>query len=355
MIAMRDFSSRDLERMTDLVRENYGEVEIAKKAFAKWQYLDNPAGPALVKLAIDQRTRILAGQYVTIPTRFYVAGTSMTASLSVNTLTRKEYRGRGIFTKLAKELFREISQKEISFTFGLPNPNSYHGFVTKLGFVDVGPVPLLLFPLDIYSLVKTKYGTLFALLTSPLWWLWKLPKAGEQNQQIVELTTQNVNLIDGFWEKIKNKYPVMQARDAKFMRWRYLEAPTRKYKAFMLRQDGEILGYVVGRIMDVDGVKSGMIADFLIANNVNEEVGKDLIGKLLWYFNDQGAQLVGSLALGHTQEFRILKRFGLFRCPQFLEPQPFRVVVKVLRKNGISLKATHLCNWFLTMGDYDVV
>src|SRR6056297_3232492 len=89
-----------LDELVALARVEYGDSEIANYDYLRWQYLDNPAGKAVVVVARADSGE-LAGQYVVIPMAFRLEGKAVKGSLSLNTLTHPAYRGQGLFTKMA--------------------------------------------------------------------------------------------------------------------------------------------------------------------------------------------------------------------------------------------------------------
>jgi hypothetical protein len=79
-----------------------------------------------------------------------------------------------------------------------------------------------------------------------------------------------------------------------------------------------------------------------------------LIDKAYSYFEDQDLDMLASLALRHTDEFRLLRSRGFWVSPKFLEPRPFRLLVRCYDEERSPSRLSYdLKNWFLTMGDYD--
>jgi len=345
----------NLAETTDMTREFYGDSWISDPEFLQWQYVDNPGGPAVIQLARDVTTDQLAGQYVVIPMRFKVNEETVLGSLSLNTLTRAIYSGQGIFTGLAKAVYRDSSEQGSKFCYGFPNPNSYPGFTKKLGFTDLGNVPLLLRPLNTKALVQKKFGSLLAAFALPFTLYYQVKERSDERYEVYSLTDSNISEMDAFWTKICAKYPIMGVRDAAYLRWRYFDIPLRDYQVYGVRQkdSSTLLGYIVGRCTEVNGMSSGMIVDFLVDPR-HPAAGNKLVRRLLRFFVANNMDLAGSLMLSHTEESRILKAEGFFTCPKALEPQPFPVVYRSfsppLEDPYLDLK-----RWFLTMGDYDVI
>ena len=150
------------------------------------------------------------------------------------------------------------------------------------------------------------------------------------------------------------KYPIMNIRDSAYVKFRYLEMPRREYHPVSAMKNGMPVAWAVGRIMEVAGMQCGMIADFLFQSG-EEAAAKILLDKLLVKLQENGASVAGSLMLSHTEEAKILKSKGFFKCPRKLEPQPFPLLVRILDATRADKKILQLSNWFFTMGDYDVI
>lgn len=352
----------NLAETIDLTQDYYGESWISDPGFLKWQYEDNPAGPAVIQLARDVETSQLAGQNVVIPMRFKANDKLIKGTLCLNILTRKAYYGQGIFTGLAKPVYQDCAEQGLEFCYAFPNPNSYPGFLRKLGFADLGSVPLLLRPLNPKALVQKKVGSLLAHLALPFQLLFRVKDRSDDRYEVYPLTALNLSELNVFWTKIQHKYPIMGIRDADYLRWRYFDIPLRDYQLYGVRQknNSTLLGYIVGRCTEVEAMGSGMIVDFLVDPN-HLAAGNNLIHRILRFFVDNNMDLAGSLMLPHTDESRLLKANGFFPCPKALEPQPFPVIYRRFSPPAVGEEPDdsdpflQLSHWFLTMGDYDVI
>lgn len=358
----------NLPESIEMAREYYGESWISDAGYLKWQYEANPAGPAMIQLARDVDTNQLAGQYVVIPMRFKAFDKTVNGILSLNTLTRQIYTGQGIFTGLAKAVYQDSADQGSTFCYGFPNPNSYPGFTKKLGFTDLGCVPLLLRPLNTKALVTRRLGSLLGYLALPFQLIYQVKDRSDDRYEVYPLTAFNLSEMNAFWAKVQDKYPIIGIRDADYIRWRYFENPYRDYQLFGVRRRNstEMLGYIVGRCTEVAAMPTGMVVDFLVDPSV-PDTGDLLIKSLLRFFVQNNMDLAGSLMLQHTEESRLLKANGFFTCPKALEPQPFPVIYRRLSPQGEEHHGDEnhnegtpdpllpLNHWYLTMGDYDAI
>lgn len=351
----KEYEDNNLDDLLELERDNYGDICIADEKYLKWQYYLNPSGKAVIKLANDSEKNILAGEYIVIPMKLKVEDKVVIGTLSLNTLTRKEYRGQGIFTGLANGVYKECSNKGLAFTYGFPNQNSYPGFIKKLEFKELGQVPLVIKPLNYKVIVEKKINKYLSKLV-PSFNSYKRYNDKNKNKDfnVYAIDEDNVKDIDVLWDKIKDSFKVIGVRDSQYIKWRYINIPLRKYKILALKKDNEILGYIVGNFRDVDGINSGMIVDFIFDHN-HPKAGNILVNALMKYFKSENVHMVGSLLMSNSAEYKVLKNNGFYRCPKFLEPQPFPFIYRAHTSDGEDSCMYNFDNWFLTMGDYDVI
>ena len=342
-----------LEALAKMAFDFYGDIDIARADFLEWEYFRNPAGQTVIALACSDADNELAGQNIFCPIAFSAFGRKAMGSHSVNTLTASSFRGQGISSKLVAHCLAEGKKRKYAFTYGSPNHNSYALFVKKMNFADLGMVPLLIMPMKIRQLVKKRIHPLLAAMTPPL----KLYETGRKllpGYQLYEITKDELHHFDDLSARLCERIPVMCVRDATFMRWRYFDVPFREYKIWGVQKEESILGYIVLRIAEVEGVRNGMIMDFAMAVP-DMDAARILISNSLAYFERNDVELAGALMLGHTFEYAALKAARFFKCPQAVQPQPFPWLYYSYGDEFAEAKYKDLSNWFVTMGDYDML
>lgn len=349
------YTADKLQEMLEMTEEYYGaDNDISKKEFIEHQYFANTAGNACIKLAYDSEKNMLAGQYVVIPVNIKVNRNIYPAILSLNTLTRTQYRGQKIFVTLADEVYDECRKNGFKFCYGAPNPNSHPGFIKRLGFQDIGVMPLYLKLIHPSVLTQEKLHSSFLGTLAKPFNLIFYPSKVSSSVNIVKICGENAELFDKLWHVIKNKYSIIGVRDSKYVTWRYINMPFREYEIAMALENGKPKGYIIGRISNVAEMKCGMIVDFLVEKN-RKDIAAALLSHMEHIFYDKKAGLVGCLMQKHFEEAQCLKKAGYFICPKKLEPQPFPVIYKALNAMGDSEATPDFSQWFFTMGDYDAI
>ena len=350
------YTDTDAAASLDLVRRTWGDIEAADASYQRWQYVANPAGSAVAAVAQETASGRIIGQIVKIRSRVSLEGQELPAGLCLNVATDPQWRGRGIFTRLLDAVIEACADEGMLFTFGFPNPQS-HPMFTKRVYTDIGAPSLLVRPASIERLVRKRFGSrILSKLAAPLGLLWRTPRpmsGTDPNVEIVRVERFD-DSFDAFWQRVKGRHPVMVVRDAVYLNWRFADAPTRQYVTFAARSKDGIEGFIVLRVGPVSVFTAGLIVDFIVApGEAGLATGRRLIDRAYAYFRDFKLDLLGSLSLSHTVEFKLLREKGLWVCPKRLEPQPFPMIVRTYDEK--TRIAYDLKNWFVTMGDYDAV
>lgn len=352
-------SAHDVHAIADLARTHYGaEDDTAHAEYLFHEYYENPLGDARVQIAWNEKEQEAGGQFALVPKQVKVGEYIVKDMMSVNTITGEKYRGQGVFTKLARDVLDEIQeQHSAAISHGMPNQNSYPGFTKKLGYTDIGVLPLYIRPLVPSHLVRDflHWKHMYRAI-KPMDWAFMyrrepVPVSGVSFQK---LTADHLELAEDFWKEIRNKYPVMIQRDPQYLRYRFLDIPRRKYECWYAVKNHKPVAFVIGRVMEVAGMQCAMIADFLYLDGA-EAAARQLVQHILFILQQQGGDLAGCLMQPFTSEAKILKKMGFFVCPKFMEPQPFLFILRVFGDEPELQMVKDFHNWFFTMGDYDVV
>jgi len=355
------YSPEDAEDSMRLVREAYGDIDAAAPAHCEWRFQRSPAGAAIGTLAREPETGRLIGQAMIILVKVRLSGRVFMASLSLDPVTDPAYQGRGMVAGLLRDVCRLSTEESVAFTYGLPNQESYRTFVNAAGFRNVGSVPLLIRPLNPERLaMKTTGSRALAKTASVARRVWRAPAPVRWQKAVPGLEIEEVGSFGGsfaiFWERVQHRFPVMVIRDPTYLNWRFVDVPAREYATFAARSEGDIRGFIVLRAASLGRFSAGLIVDLMVEPSAEgRAAGRLLIDRACSYFEDRDLDIIASLALRHTDEFRLLRSRGFWQSPKFLEPRPFRLVVRCHdEERSPSRLAYDLRNWFVTMGDCDV-
>src|SRR5687767_9910781 len=121
-ILIRSSTENDLAQIASLINTTYLGREISDLLYLQWEYEKNPDGKAIITIA-EYNSQVVS-QYAIIPRTFSFQGEKLKGSVSVNTITHPQHRGKNLFSQLAAETFKRCAEQEIFFTIGFPNPVS---------------------------------------------------------------------------------------------------------------------------------------------------------------------------------------------------------------------------------------
>ncbi len=213
----------------------------------EWRFLANPAGPLLVDFAIDAEgpDETVAAIYATMPVRAKLEREPCLAVQSLDTLTDSDYRGRGLFRKLADAAYEQLRARGVAFVYGFPNENSAHAFFERLGWSSLDPMPYLFRPLRLgYLLEKTRLPRRVwapvARLPIPIP-VWRRRLAADLEIRTVEQFDES---FDRLWEDFASQIDVAVCRDREYLTWRLSERPGETYRTLGLYRESRLEGFV---------------------------------------------------------------------------------------------------------------
>lgn len=125
-----------LSSYVQLFRACFPKAYHLDESYLQWLYAENPEG-YVVGYDAWYGDR-LAAHYVCIPTQMKLLGVIRTGLLSLNTATHPDFQGKGLFTRLAEQVYSSAAREGYEFIYGVANANSTPGFVRKLGFSQLG-------------------------------------------------------------------------------------------------------------------------------------------------------------------------------------------------------------------------
>ncbi|MGA4545379.1 GNAT family N-acetyltransferase [Uniformispora flossi] len=119
--------------------------------FFDWKHRDNPFGSSPGLVAVDGDGR-LAAVRLFLRWEFAHQGATVRAVRAVDTATRPDVQGRGLFTKLTLGLLERLGE-DTDLVFNTPNANSLPGYL-RMGWQEVGKVPIALHPIRPLAFAK---------------------------------------------------------------------------------------------------------------------------------------------------------------------------------------------------------
>jgi GNAT superfamily N-acetyltransferase len=319
------------------------------KQWWRWQYLDNPRGPAIIYLA-EANKRIL-GHLALLPTLMKIGDKIIQCSQAVDGMVHPDYRRQGMYVKIADKTFEFANKDGIAMVFGTPNNQSYPIHVGRLQWIYICNPRLMLKIIDWGDLLKRRLripGFIGKQLEKFLELIWNNKSRCENSEVKIEQITSFDERIDRFWLRASEIKNVMVIRDNKYLNWRYVNKPGNNYKTFIALKGNEIIGYIVITIQREKTIR-GNIIDFLALPGEDTALFM-LIERAITYLKNKGAVSVTCLMFRETPYYRVLKKMGFIGrkskcrlCARILDPS--------ISKEFVSDPN----NWYFSLGDRDVI
>ena len=306
---------------------------IVNSNYLEWQYLQNPNGRAIISQARSTNDNTLVGVYILNPVELNTFGIS---ALSLNTFTHADYRGKGMFTKLAKDCYEKAKERGIKSIVGFPNRMSYGGFINKLGFNDLGNVEYLIKAINpMKSLLEIVSG------------------GGRSNNKLLfnkelhSLTDVRTNEVRDFLTKWNNKNKLTVRRSVDYYHWRYEMHPTNKYSFLIHRVNDSIDALIIVK-KSVKRVSQLFILDFL------------------WLNPESASQLFRNLQKSVKKNVSVIRLYSnpmhpdheLYKALGFFNSNKLRKInldVQLIYRSLTQLSSLPLySDWRISLGDADM-
>lgn len=237
---IKPYKPGDENRCLDL----YNFVFPRRMTVNQWRWLndENPAGVSIIETAWDKNR--LMGFYGLVPIRLFAAGESVKGALSGIAVTHPDYRYRGVFSNLGKEIYKRAEVSGIGLIYGFPTEHSWRGLKKNLGwnFVQQG------------RLITGRGLVISDCRTSPV------------NIQKKEIFGQEMDFI---WKRLTEgslRTSILVVRDRKYLEWRFQRCLAKGYSIIISEDEWGPSGYMIVRPMVVSGEKYCHIDDVAAAD-----------------------------------------------------------------------------------------
>ncbi len=132
-------SEAEIAATSALLGEVFHGSDVSRPEYLRWLYVDSPFGPVVEANLEDDAGR--AGHYALVPVALARDGAPLPGALSLNTAVHERARGGGTFVRLAGEAIELAAARGIRALVGVANANSTPGFLRRLDFELLGPLP----------------------------------------------------------------------------------------------------------------------------------------------------------------------------------------------------------------------
>jgi len=321
----------------------------------RWEYERNPLG---CLVAVAEHMDQLIGHAARITFKMKIGNKIVRSAQGVDLVIHPHFRRKGISLALGKFLADKAVEEIVPVWYAFANEPAYHGEL-KYGWFLVGEIPNLVRIFNFHNIFLSRYPALekagfilkfvsklaelpFNFLTNTASRKLSTPK----DLKILEVLSFDQR-INEFWDDVATNYKVILVRDKNYLNWRYFEKPNGEYKVFIAQKGGNVLGYIVLAIEKIQNLRIGIIVDILTTNN---DITRHLVHKAIRFFSDMKVDKITCWMLKNCIYYNILKENGFL--PTFRKT---KLTARLnLPQSNLSL-LQNLDNWYVTMGDSDLV
>lgn len=314
----------------------------------KWQFLNNPESSSFIDILFDQNKLKTAGIYAVSCVQFKIDNKIKLGAQSLDTLIDIDYRGLGLFIKMAKDVYTKAKDGGVVLIYGFPNGSSIHGFSTKLAWKVLDPVPFLIRPLN------TRY---FTKKISFMKWLpnvrlkWNGYKVN--NKYIVKSIREIPREADEIWASFSKTFHVGVVRDRRYLNWRYMQKPGEHYEyAACYSERQECLGFVIYAVKRKHGGKIGYVMELMYYPEY-QDVGKQLLKYATYQMNEARADCILAWCLQHSANYSAYKANSYLPLPEKMRPIELHFGCRSFGSNAKLIE--NRSNWYLSYSDSDTV
>jgi SAM-dependent methyltransferase len=229
---LRPYMPGDEEAILEMFQQIFG-VQRSMEHW-KWEFLRNPFGGPLAITVWDGEE--LVSHYSAYPVPFWI-GDHMTLIHQVgDTMTRPSHRGVGrgptsLLARMVRLFHRLYCEGRVPFFYGF-NTGKHQKFGRMfLRYIPVAPV---------YEWILDS-ASLTTLLRQDTW---RFSLLGYSAEAVKETK----GWAEDFFEKVRGDYGWLVARNASYLKWRYLNHPDYDYTLILVRRWGRPVGWWLGRI-----------------------------------------------------------------------------------------------------------
>lgn len=342
--------------------DNEQDLELVKQLFnnndsprtlqhLKWQYIESYSQEGRLILGGVDPSLIngLTGIYAVFQNRFMSNGNLITGSQSLDTLVAPEGRGKGLFNKLASQVYKEAEDRNIAFVYGFPNGNSAHGFFNKLDWINLDPIPFLILPLrSRYILSKLPIINKISSFLPNITYLKKIKH--KDNLNIVKDVDIDSN-YDKLWHSFSKKINTSLVRDAEYINWR-ISRPGEDYQNIAIcNSAGEMQAICIYSLKEKHGGVIGYIMELIY---LEDRLGSIVLNKALRHLKDNNCDAVLAWNFSHSPNHTAYKANGFLPLPEKVRPIELHFGVRVFNKELKNILKDRN-NWYLSYFDSDTV
>lgn len=346
----------DRDKIIKLIEEVWGKErgEMAREYWS-WELEGNPNSPpgCSFTLVIECDNKIVA-LISTQPIILKIGEKVLRASWLTEAMAHPAYRGRYMAPRVLKKITKTPPSPIL---LGNPNDNVYH-LCTRYGFFDTCQPPTMFNVINMENVLKTKIQNKIVIkLGSAIWNIFsKIFFSTKYHHEIKDVIIKRVSAfddrIDNFWKEVSADFNIIAVRNKKYLNWKFVECPVRRYTIFIAEKEEKILGYIVFRDEERANEKRGYIVDFL-AKTDDKRIIRSLISKAVECFKTRKVDFIICLGITCNKVYqKALRRNGFIFSKHDIICSRFMGYTNLPEVSQEYLRNPQ--NWFITRAETNI-
>lgn len=310
------------------------QTDAVARGKLQWKFVSSPGGIGQIAVARAADGSIVGMNAFQAVPFIQRDGTALPAFQSMDTIVVEAARGSGLFTKMVALFQDQLGERLL---YGFPNDKSSGGFFGKLGWSDLGAVPMLAKPLRTSAITdRLKPG-----LPS-----FALPSFGGRGAAARTVQSAADLPFDAIWSRYRASSGTGIAidRSAAFIDWRVFAHPVFDYIVL-----GDDDAYVVGQVSAKHGTTVGYVMEAIgPASRLAE-----LLRQLTVHFVDAGCSIAFAWNLPHSPNHGAHRNAGYYPFPAKMRPIEINFGFRPWPSMPVDFAAPQA--WYISYLDSDTV
>lgn len=312
---------------------------------------DNPCSIKKVFIALNEQNRVIA-HFALVPFKFRKDEKLLLAGFVCELMVDEDYRQELLFPKMLLRMIKEYKGIGVDFLYSLSNRSEVVKAYRSFGFRIIGELAVYARPYKLAGIAQhfIKSNILNMLMKPVLFIANKVlhlrKSSYEAGLEPIEISRFDSS-VNQFISEVQMHYPYCILRNADILNWRTVDSPSRKYSIFIIKEDGNIIGYMVLRCMKMKQFDVLVIVDILFSPD-RFDAGRALLNTAHETALQSGVDMSTCLFSSHDPLLPIFKKCGYFKSPE-----TFSLFLHEPKGSNLQFIEGSFDKWHLTWFDHD--
>jgi len=313
----------------------------------------NPCSIQKVFIALNEDNRVIA-HFAMVPFKFRKKETPLLGGFVCELMVDEDYRQELLFPKMLLRMIKEYNKLSVDFLYSLGNRTEVVRAYQSFGFRIIGKLAVYAKPYKLTGMaqhfIKNK---ILNMLMKPVLFLAEQVLRLRMTSRVTGLKVIEISRfdssVDQFISRVQKRFPYCILRNAAVLNWRTVDSPSRKYRILIIRDEGEIIGYIVLRRMHMKTFDVLAVVDILFSPE-RFDAGRALLNAAHKTALQSGVHMSTCLFSQHDPLLPILKECGFFKTPE-----TFSLFLHEPKGSSPHFGKDTFDKWHLTWLDHDSV